>query len=338
MVYVEWLRVRGALKWTAIVLGGLLIVTAVVRVWAFGLGGDALAHIARLQADPSSRVTETTAPDGAHRTVIDDPRERTHVVVDEYGWGRKHIEILDRSSRDHSNESIVAGSIRVRTLPSGAGSLVVIDTNGIPLATFAIVGLVVALVFATLVGSPFARENDGHLEIALTKPVGRTALGIATIAVDAAGIVTVFAIGVAFAFLCTALFELPRVTFDTSDVFATLLGIVAPLSWYALLNVATASMKRGYGTVIGFAWPVALLIVGISRIPPHENMVLLAVTKVFRGLAVLDPVSYMHVSMPVEVAGRLVVGRSTEFNVLALALLAVLYGALAVFQWRRVEN
>jgi hypothetical protein len=338
MTYVEWLRVRGALKWTAIVLVAFFVVIAIGRVWAFGLGGDALTHIARLQADPSSRVTETTAPDGARRTIIDDPRERVHVTIDDHGWGRKHIEILDRSSHDHSKETIIAGSIAVRTLPSGGGSLVVIDANGIPFSTFAVVGIIVALVFATIVGSPFARENDGHLEVALTKPVGRAALGLATIAVDAAGIVAAFAIGVLFAILCTALFEFPLVTYDANDFFAMLLGIAAPLSWYALLNVATASMQRGYGTIVGFAWPVALVVVVLSRIHPDGNMVLVVVSDVFKGLALLDPVSYMHVSYPVEIAGKAAVTSPTQINVLALALLAALYGVLAIFVWRRVEN
>ncbi len=338
MTYVEWLRVRGALKWIAIVLLAFFVVTAIGRVWAFGLGGGPLTRIARLQADPSSRVTETTAPDGARRTVIDDPKERVHVTIDEYGWARKHIEIFDRSSRDHSKETIVAGTVQVRKLPSVGGSLVVIDTNGIPFSTFALVGIVVALVFASVVGSPFARENDGHLEVALTKPIGRTALSLETIAVDAAGIVAAFALGVAFAFLCAAVFEPPRVTYDVNDFFATLLGIVGPLSWYALLNASTASLKRGYGTVVGFAWPAALLIFGLSRIQPDGNMMLFVVSNIFKGLAVFDPVSYLHISFPAEIAGKSVAGTSTQINVLALALLSVLYGGLAVFQWRRIEN
>jgi hypothetical protein len=337
MTYVEWLRVRGALKWTAIVLVALFVVVGLGRVWAFGLGGDALTHIARLQADPSSRVIETSGPDGAHRTVIDDPRERVHVTIDDYGWGRKHIEVLDRSSHDHKKETIVAGTIAVRTLPAGGGSLVVIDTNGIPFTTFALVGIIVALVFATIVGSPFARENDGHLEVALTKPVGRTTLGLAIIAVDAAGIVAAFAFGVAFALACTMLFEFSRITYDVNDFFATLLGIVGPLSWYALLNVATASMKRGYGTIVGFAWPAALLVVALSSLHPDGNVLLLIVSDVFKVLAVVDPVSYMHLTLPVEISGKPIVATSIQINVLALALLAAVYGALAILQWRRVE-
>jgi hypothetical protein len=337
MTYVEWLRVRGALKWAAIVLGALFILAAIGRIWAFGLHGDALSHIARIQADPSSRVTATTAPDGARHTVIDDPRERVHVTIDDYGWGRKHIEVLDPTSHEHS-ESVVAGSIMVRKLPAGGGSLTIIDVQGIPFSTFSVVGIIVALIFATIVGAPFARENDGHLEVALTKPVGRTSLGLATIAVDAAGIVAAYALGCAFAIVCTALFEFPRVTYDAGDVLPTLLGVVAPLSWYALLNASTASLKRSYGTVIGFAWPVALLIVGLARIHPDGNLLLTLVRDVFKVLAVIDPVSYMHAAYPVETDGKSVVTASTQINLLGLTLLAVVYAGLALFQWRRVEN
>ena len=337
MPYVEWLRVRGALKWIAIVLAAFFVLTAICRVWAFGFGGDAIAHIARMEADPSSHVTVSTAPDGARRTVIEDTRERVHVVIDDYGWGRKHIEILDRSSRDHSKETVVAGNVRVRTLPSGGGSLVVIDSNGIPFTALAIVGVIVALVFATVVGSPFARENDGHLEIAMTKPIGRTALGLTTIAMDAAGIVAAFALGVASrscASRCSNFRALPTIRATSSRCC---LGIVAPLSWYALLNAATASMKRGYGAVVGFAWPVALLIFGLSRIRPDGNAMLMIVSGVFKWLAFLDPVSYMHLSSGAD-AGGTALTLPIQINVLILALLAAVYCSLAVVQWRRIES
>ncbi|MBV8147692.1 MAG: hypothetical protein JO092_01215, partial [Candidatus Eremiobacteraeota bacterium] len=42
MAYVEWLRVRGCLRWTGFVLLGLFLITAVVRIAVFGMQHDVL--------------------------------------------------------------------------------------------------------------------------------------------------------------------------------------------------------------------------------------------------------------------------------------------------------
>lgn len=339
MVYVEWLRVRGALKLTGIILGILFLLVVVVRVAVIGAEHNALARIAQMQADKGSTVTESTAPDGAHRIVIDDPAEQSHVVVDDYGWGRKHIVILDRGAHRSKMESVVAGSFHVQTLPSNQGTLTVIDTNGdVAFGNFTIGGTLLALILATIFGAAFARENDGHLEIAFTKPVSRLSLGLTTMAIDAAGIVAGLVIGIVFGLLCNLLFEVPHLTFGLSDLLALLLGIAAPLAWYAMLGAATAWMKRGYGTIAGFAWPAALLVFGLTFIQPGENALLIVLHDVAKVLATIDPVSYMHVSVtPVEIDGKAIVQYSVAKELLALLALMLGYGALALIEWQRVE-
>jgi len=226
----------------------------------------------------------------------------------------------------------------VSSRPSGRGSITTIDTNGeVAFADYASVGIVVALIMATVLGAPFARENDGHLEITITKPVSRIGLGFATMAADAAGIVASFVAGIVFALACTLLFEFPHVTFGPADAVATILGVVAPLAWYALLNASTAWMKRGYGAILGFAWPIALLVFALSLIQPGGNALLTLVGEIFRAIAIVDPITYIHPTVPIEVGGKATIAASAFKELAALAALALAYGALALVEWRRIE-
>ena len=71
---------------------------------------------------------------------------------------------------DHVN----VGSIQVMESRHGSMTTTVIDTNGaVPMIYYMLLADIVALIVATILAAPFAREIDGHLEIALTKPISR---------------------------------------------------------------------------------------------------------------------------------------------------------------------
>jgi hypothetical protein len=341
MAYVEWLRVRGCLRWTGFVLLGLFLVTAIVRVAVFGIQHDVLGWASRLQHDPDSKVTDTTLADGTHRITVDNPREKIHMVIDDRGTQGKHIEILDRSgSKLHEHGSVTTGSIVIHDLPNGGGRETIVDTNEqTAFLNFVVCGAVVALIVATILGAPFARENDGHLEISLTKPVSRDRLSLQIIGVDVAALAVAFSAGIIFALAVTAIFAFPRITFDGHDAFALASGIAAPIAWYAMLTAATASMKRGYGAILGFAWPVAAIVVGLSLVQPEGNALLRVVQGVAWALSLIDPIAYMHFGRheAVTVDGQSVLNYSDWHQLLMLAVLSAFYGALAVVQWRRVE-
>ncbi len=129
MTYVEWLRVRGALKWTVIVLAALFVCGIGVRLYMFSRG-DAMAYVYGIEHKSGSKVTQSVLPDGTKRTVIDDPVDSVNVTIDDAGYAGKHIEILDRSHKsDEAAKSVVMGSMQVHTLPDGDGERITIDTN-----------------------------------------------------------------------------------------------------------------------------------------------------------------------------------------------------------------
>jgi len=341
MGYVEWLRVRGCLKWTAIVLGALFLICAIVRVVLIG-HQNYLGWALSLESDPGSKVTQTTLPDGAQRTAIDDPLKQVRVVIVDRGSSGKHIEIYDYSERGlTTRDAMDLGAVHVTELPSKRGSLTVVDTNGeTDFINYIVSGALVAFIVATILGAPFAREGDGHLESALTKPLSRDRFSALVLGIDMAGIAAAFAGAIVFAIAVHALFELPHIIFNTRDVLALLVGILAPLAWYAMLTAATASMRRGYGAIIGFAWPVAGIVVALSYLRPEGNPVLTVVHAIAWVFSFIDPLTYTNIHgqiLMVDASGHATVGFGYVGQVIALALLAAVYSVISMVQWRRIE-
>jgi hypothetical protein len=220
------------------------------------------------------------------------------------------------------------------------GSLVTIDTNKPEdVAYLAAIATFVALIIATILGAPLARQNDGHLEIALTNPVPRTTLGLGAMLADVAGIAAAWLMTVAMLFLAHVAQNAPNYTYGPRDTEVIVLGFAGVLAWYAMLCAATASMRRAYGVVLGIAWPVAALVTFVAKADfgdsPMAQLVRLSVTP----LSWIDPFTYLHFGPAFTVNGRpagsLAVSLQNELP--ALLILALVYVTLAIVQWRRVE-
>jgi hypothetical protein len=342
VAYVEWLRVRGCLKWTAIVLGVFFLICVIVRVALIG-HGSYIGWALNLKSDPGSKVTETTLPDGSRRTAIDDPVKQVRVVIVDRGWHGKHIEIYDYSEHGSPDLKRAAdmGTVHVSGLPSGRGSLTVVDTNGeTDFMNYVASGVVVAMIVATILGAPFAREGDGHLEVALTKPTSREQFAASVLGADFAGIAAAYVLAIVFAVAVHTLFEVPHILFTGRDALALLVGILAPAAWYAMLAAATASIRRGYGTVLGFAWPVAGIVLGLSLAQPNGNPIFQAVHAIAWLLSFINPLTYTNIHgqiLSVDASGHVAVGFGYTRQVVALALLTGAYGILSIVQWRRIE-
>lgn len=341
MGYVEWLRVRGCLKWVAIVLGVIFLLAVVVRVALIGRQ-DYLAWAFNLKSDPGAKVTETSMPDGTRRIAIDDPAKQVRVVVYDRGWQGKRIEIYDyseRGSSDLKDVHVVMGSVSENRLPSGHGTITVIDTNGeTDFVNYVVNAAFVAFIVATVLGAPFAREGDGHLEIALTKPASRLRYSIEALAVDALGVVAAFFMTIVFAVAIHALFELPHIVFTSSDALAIVVAILAPIAWYAMLAAATASLRRAYGAVIGFAWPVAGVVLGLGYARPDGNAVLTVVHDIAWVLDLFNPLAHINLhNRGMQFGSPPVFGTGYASQIAVLAGLILLYCILSIVQWRRIE-
>jgi hypothetical protein len=339
VIYVEWLRVRNALKVVAIVFAVLLVGCGGLRLY-LSSQGDIIAYADEVAKQPGTSVTHSVLPDGAKRTVIDSPADRLHMTIDDRGYEGTHIEILDRSHSGRAEKTISIGSVQVEALPDRKGERVLVDTGRpVPYVFFAAIAALVAMIVATVLAAPFARENDGHLEIALTKPISRVTLAFATIGVDFAGILAAWLLTMLCLIAGEAIFQAPGLSFGSYDLAATVLGLLGAFAWYAMLCAVTTSMKRGYGAMLGIAWPVCIGLLGWSRANVGTIPALQALRAAGRVLNYLNPLEYIHFGPAYTVNGQPhgSLAFSTGVEGPALAALLVAYVALAVYQWQRVE-
>jgi hypothetical protein len=335
--YIEWLRVRNCLRTTAIVLVVLVALAGVLRISLsrYMSPQEWVRHIA---SGPGATQTHLILPDGTKRTIIDSPTDRTHVIIDDRGKAGTHIVVTEPASRAHKDASNVQiGSIQVNESRHGALATTTIDTNGaVPMLYFMAVADVVALIIATMLAAPFAREIDGHLEIALTKPVSRVRYGLGVLGADVAGIVAACVLAVIACYVCELFFGTYRVDFSGINWRAVLMGLMMPAAWYALLCAATTWFSRAYGAVLGFAWPVAIVI-GVLAAVHVSSPLGLMVHDVGWVLSRLDPLTYVKFTSPDPNGTMGYSGSDFAMRFGIEILLFVVYAALALVRWERVE-
>lgn len=337
MNYIEWLRVRNCLRTTAIVLVVFVALAGILRIslsrymspqqWAQHIG-----------AEPGTTKTQITLPDGTKRTILDNPNERTHIVIDDRGRAGTHITLTEPSSHEHKNaENVQIGGIHVNESRHGDLSTTTIDTHGaVPMLYFMAIADVVALIIATMLAAPFAREIDGHLEIAFTKPVSRVRYALGVLAADVAGIWVACALAVIACYICELFFGTYRVDFSGINSRAILMGLVMPAAWYALLCAATTWFSRAYGAVLGFAWPVAI-VVGVLAVVQASTPLGLMVHDVGWVLSRLDPLTYVKFAGPDANDAMAYMGADFARRFGIEILLFVVYAGLALVRWERVE-
>ncbi|MFY9719120.1 MAG: hypothetical protein WAK16_05685 [Candidatus Cybelea sp.] len=338
MNYVEWLRVRNCLRVLAIILAVLVGLAVVLRISVARYTSPS-SWVHHISLERGTHETDVTLPDGTKRIILDNADEKEHVVIDDRGNAGSHIVITEPSKRAHKeNTKVNVGSIQVIESRHGDLTTTVIDTNGaVPMIYYMAIADVFAFIIATILAAPLAREIDGHLEITLTKPVSRLRYALGAVGADIAGILAASLMTVVAFYLCQLLFETPRLDFSGINGHAIVIGIAAPLAWYAMLLAATTWVPRSYAALLGFAWPVVLFIGALTLVPTH-NVVALFIHDVAWVLSRFDPLSYISF-VTLNDEGTFTSG-SSDFGLrLGIeALLFVAYGALALWRWERVED
>jgi len=349
MTYVEWLRVGRCLKCTAWVLGVMLLLTVVAEYTVLNLGSKSSlsevelhtsgGDISAAQILKGATPVHSTLPDGTARTTIVNATEGVRVTIDDHGYWGKHIEIFERSV-SRPSKLIGFGPVTFQRVAVPGGSMVAVDTNKPEdFAYYAAIATFLALIVATVLGAPFARQNDGHLEIALTNPAPRTTLALGAMIADVTGIAAAWLMTVAALFIAHIVQYAPNYTYGPRDTEVIVLGFAGVLAWYAMLCAATASMRRAYGVVLGISWPVASLVAVLAKTDFGDSPMAQLVRWGVTPLSWIDPFNYLHFGPAFTVngspAGSMAVSLQSELP--ALLLLSLVYVALAIVQWRRVE-
>ncbi len=339
--YAEVLRATRALRVIAIILGVLLLVAIILRLWVFAEHGPMFVG-SGLQTSATAHVTSKTLKDGTVETTVVDPVQRVHAVIERRS-GYFHIDATVPSDRRMASSFSLGDSAVTIDKKTGMKHIVMTeDLRGanLPVGILFAVTSLFALITATMLGGVLAKENDGHLELAWTKPVSRERLAVATIVTDIVAIVLSHLFAVAVILLMCVMFVWPKfyVNAQTPNILA--LALLAPVAWYACLTAFSASLKRGLGMVCGLGWLAALMIPAVaSAASTSQSDLGRIVHGIFLSLSYIDPIAYLSLHGAFDRTGivfHTAVG-TLGFSALVLPILTIVYLSLSVLQWRRVE-
>jgi hypothetical protein len=335
--FVEYARAKRALVIALILLGIFFAACVALRISVHGSHWEAT-----LENSPTAHVTRTALADGSQRIVVDDPQRQTHAVIVKHPNGGMDFDVTEPRGRHSRHGDFIMGSTSVTEDVQGntLHTRLHYANNDIPrfdLGVLFLVTIPMGLIVASILGGMLAKENDGHLELAWTKPVSRERYALEAIAVDAAAIVCAQLLTIAVTLLATLMFFVPRFGYEQQMGWDILYALAGPIAWYALITAASASVKRGPGMVIGLGWVLAIIIPSLAaalRGAAGLNAVAAWFYTIFNSLSYIDPIAYMSFS----------VGRHSTTMMLPLAqsagvlcALVAGYVVLAVAQWRRVE-
>ncbi|HEV2909201.1 MAG TPA: hypothetical protein VGX02_07975 [Candidatus Eremiobacteraceae bacterium] len=192
--------------------------------------------------------------------------------------------------------------------------------------------LLVGGIMATIWGNALARENDGHLEVAWTKPVSRTTYATSVMLVDGVGLLLSVVLGF-FALVLILIDVRAPITFSVapSSLMDIARFLLFPLAWYALI-VALSARLRGGGVVQGLIWPIALGLTGIAAapLPPVWHTIAMIIS-------LLNPMTYLQYHQNDFSLMTSTIMAPALLSDIALAVFVIGGWMLATTQWRRME-
>lgn len=343
MYYVELMRAKRALVIAGVVLAVLFVVAAIVRA---SLGHSVARDLPAVYTDSATaHVTRTKLADGTQQIIVDDPKKLTKAVIDERPNGAFTVDAIEPNDRSH-DDSMSMGSLSIESHPENGGRLKHTKIAFTPGAGTFYIGVLflitipVGLLVASMLGGPLAKENDGHLDIAWTKPVTRDGLALTSFGIDCAAIVVAQIATLIVLLLASLLYLVPKLAVGSLDGWYIALSFFGPIAWYALITVVSASFKRSPGGAMGLLWLVATLVPGVAAAleqGSHYNTVAAVFYSVFKGISYLNPIAYLSFSIGHANSMHTLTGVSLQAEVGILAALIIGYLALSLVQWRRVE-
>jgi|GEM_PF-1040824 len=349
MYYVEFLRVFRALRIYTIVLLAVILIALISRL-SLGTQWNNF-WVDHYDNTPSAHKTIELGPNGTEKTTIDDPagglrivQVRTAGTLDVMVYeSQGHFAKYHPGKRNRGpRRQNLAGQNRpdgIRmdeyTAPDGTHITHYVNDRHLPADVFIVVCGFLAAIFASVIGGSLSKENDGHLELAWTKPTSRQKFAGTMFAIDAAGILASGLLAFVTAIVVGWMFLGRPVLVWTPDTTGNIaLAILFPLSWYALGQALTASLQRA-GPVLGMSWVIGLACLATVHVPYP------VIQLIVRTFNTSNPLAYYssqngHPSTIDGVSPTLLA--ATQFNdILALLAITIIAITASLVQWRRLE-
>ena len=334
MNYVEIQRALRSLRVGAIILGVIVVLAVIGRI--FSTTNIAPNNqIAAMESSSTATVSVHRLPNGTIETVIDDPLKHHHAVIERHG-NLTRITTRTRETTRTARSSAATVTVRVASGSSGSQAYRRVPAS-IPINVLFLIGMFGGLVIASMLGCALSRENDGHLELAWTKPVSRMRYALGIIAYDCVAIIVAVAVTTGVAVGIVNLFTIPTFTFAAAHALTEIgIAFVGPLAWYALFTVATASLRQ-IGGIVALIWIAGVFLPPLAGGLAVPGMPGGALHPLVAAIAALDPIAYLSQSNDGLVVIGVPGGVESLWRLVALAVLFVVYLAGAVLQWRRLE-
>jgi hypothetical protein len=177
-------------------------------------------------------------------------------------------------------------------------------------------------ILATVMGLSLASENEGHLEVAWTKPVSRERYALGIFGVDIIAMIGAYILTMAALFAVTDIWAGKQAVFTEHPLWQSAAIFLLPVYIYALIALGSASLKRSRGLVSGLFWPIVVGLIGLGKI--HID----SVQAIARAINTINPVVVFSTQHGTETP--------PANYLLGLALTAIAL-TLAVVQWKRLE-
>jgi hypothetical protein len=223
------------------------------------------------------------------------------------------------------------------TVIAGLVSHATVDVNNshlsgaaFPASVLGPIAMFLTMIFATSAGLSLNREGQ-TIALSWTKPVPRAVVALRIMAVDvvALAIMFVFAWVVTF---CVVVAAHGTIVDAPATVSTTILAFGVALMWYALCEALTAGLGAGGRSVVGFLWPVALLLSGLGGFGGVAGAII-HVLNVFNPLAYLRSITVSSGASTTNAFWDV----SPATGALATLVLSVVLCAVAIGLWMRQE-
>ncbi|MBV9402380.1 MAG: hypothetical protein JO018_01490 [Candidatus Eremiobacteraeota bacterium] len=326
MYYVEKLRAWRVMRVFLVILGVLFLLCVIAR-----LSGHGHVNGNDFVAPSGAREVKSVAPDGSHISTYYGKHGEVAVVRTDVN-DVQTVTVTEPAKPGAKSEQTKVGTVTISQTPHGKLMTTIIrNSNRIPLDVLFIIAAFFVSIFASILGLSLSAENDGHLELAWTKPVSRQGYAGMTILVDLAAALALLAITVAVEIAVLALFgAATHIAADAATLLTILWSIVYVSAFYGVVMATTASLRRASGVALAILWPAMLILPGLTRID------WLNIGTVARIIDTVNPVAYFYsLTSHQQTHTLLPIGFGYEITALAIITVAGLLASIG--QWRRLE-
>jgi hypothetical protein len=208
-----------------------------------------------------------------------------------------------------------------------------VSHGSVPMEVLFVIPAFTTALFALVLACFLAGENcGGHLEIAWTRPASRTGYALRGMAVDAVGLAVAYAFTLAVCVAYVSALGFWHYLHGDARLGINIARfVVYPFAWYGVIAAATASLRGGFGLVVGLTWVVAqvLMALRLMNFPPLIHGLLVFINY-------FNPMTYGSYSDTGNTS-HVVLLTSGAAAIGGLLGLAILGTGAALLQWRRLE-